>query len=63
LGSGIGRTKEPKSIREDVPNARMRRNVDVLLLKTALERVVNKSADNPKPAITRPVADPRSLNW
>ena len=59
-GSGTGRTRRnPKSIRQDVPNARMRRNVDVVLLRRVLDRVVKKNADSPKPAMTRPVADAR----
>ena len=59
-GSGTGRTtRKPKSIRQDVPNARTRRNVDVVLRRRVLERVVKKNADSPMPATTRPVADAR----
>ena len=47
-----------RTIREDVPNARMRRNVEVVLLNR-LETVMKKSADNPKPATIRPVVDAR----
>jgi len=51
--------RKPKSIREDVPNARIRRNVDVVVLKMILDRAVKKNADNPKPPIIRPIADAR----
>ena len=46
-----------RTIREDVPNARMRRNVEMVILNRVLETVVKKDADNPKPAITRSVVD------
>jgi len=45
---------------QDVPNARIRRNVDVVLLRRVLERKVKKNADSPKPAITKPVTDART---
>ena len=46
-----------RAIREDVLNARMRRNVEVVPF--ILERVVKKNADDPKPATTRLVVGAR----